>query len=270
MIRNGEPSFDTSMRGYDRKQVDEYVERLESELAEARIGRDAALTTSADRAAQLASAQAHIESLKQSAARGPSLTSGNVSDRIRDMLALASEEAAQTRRAAEMEAERVLGEARADAERLRAESAAEVQRLTAAASQRSAEADQKLAHARNHAAAEIAAAAAEIAGLRAAADSERAQLDDAARSARDAADKESAERRRQADDDFAITLRSRRSAAEREHGIDEAAARERASSIVQAARAEVHRLATERDAIYQELGGLVERLSAAAAGHLQA
>src|SRR4029079_7500028 len=101
--------FDVTMRGYDKRQVDDYVARAAAQIAELTAARDAALATSADRAAQLASREAHIESLRvQAAKKTETLDPAAVSDRIRDMLQLATEEAAQTRPAAEQEDERVL------------------------------------------------------------------------------------------------------------------------------------------------------------------
>jgi DivIVA domain-containing protein len=241
LLDSDEPFFDVTMRGYDKRQVDDYVARVTAQLAELAAARDAALATSADRAAQLASQEAHIESLRvQAAKKTEALDPAMVSDRIRDMLQLATEEAAQTRRSAEMEAERVLAAARADAERMRAEAAAEQQRLTAAAAQRLAEADQKLARI----------------------EAERSRLDAEAAAARAAADAESARRRQIAEEDFEITLRARRSEAEKQHAADHAAAKAAAEKLVSDAEARVVELTEERDRTYQTLQDLHHRLGA--------
>ena len=217
LMDSDEPFFDVTMRGYDKRQVDDFVARTNAQLADLATARDQALATSADRAAQLAAHEAHIESLKARAAKKiETLNPAAVSDRIRDMLQLANEEAAQIRRAAEVEAERVVSSARADAERVRGEAAAEQQRLTAGAAQRSAEADQKLAQARTQASAELDKARTEAARLTEAARTERDRLDAEATAIRVAADEEAAHRRAMADEDFEITLRARRSAAERD------------------------------------------------------
>ncbi|MCW2492021.1 MAG: hypothetical protein JWN47_1385 [Frankiales bacterium] len=257
------PHFDIAMRGYDRRQVEDYVSRAEGEIAEIQAARDAALATSADRAAQLASNAAHIESLKRQVAKAASdpVSPANVSDRIRDMLQLATDEAAQTRRAAEEEADRVLSAAKADAERVRGEAAAAQQRLTAGATQRSAEADQKLAHARTQAAKELENAKAEIARLVEAAQSERVRLDREAAVARQAADHAAAERRRVADEDFEITLRSRRRASEAQAIADHEQAEAIAQSLVEDAQREVIRLAQEREAIRLSLTELHANLA---------
>ena len=91
-----EPFFDVTMRGYDKRQVDDFVARTNAQLADLAVARDQALATSADRAAQLAAHEAQIESLKARAAKKiETLNPAAVSDRIRDMLQLANEEAAQ-------------------------------------------------------------------------------------------------------------------------------------------------------------------------------
>ena len=239
LLDSDEPFFDVTMRGYDKRQVDDYVARTGAQLAELAAARDAALATSADRAAQLASREAQIESLRaQAAKKTETLDPAMVSDRIRDMLQLATEEAAQTRRGAELEADRVLTAARADAERIRAEAAAEQQRLTAGAAQRLTEADQKLAQILT----------------------ERERLDAESAAARAAADAESARRRQLAEEDFEITLRARRTEAERQHTADHEAARAATEKLVADAEARVLELAEERERTFRALQELHRRL----------
>lgn len=293
LLDEDEPIFDVGIRGYDKRQVDSYVSQAETQIAELKAARDAALATSADRAAQLASREAHIESLKQQAAKVADAPSPvvHVSDRIRDMLQLATDEAAQTRRAAEedaaairraaeQQAEQVLSAARSDAERVRADAAAAQQRLTAGAAQRSAEADQKLAQARVQSAAEVEKARAEAArildlataeldkavaaaaGITEAAEAERDRLDNEAAAARAAAERASIERLRTAEQDFEITLRSRRSAAERQAQLDYQTARANAEQLVTEARERAAALEAEREQIHQRLRELHQQLGA--------
>jgi cell division septum initiation protein DivIVA len=263
LLDSDEPFFDVTMRGYDKRQVDDYVSRAAVQIAELTATRDAALATSADRAAQLASREAQIESLRaQAAKRTETLDPALVTDRIREMLQLATEEAAQTRRTAEVEAERVLAAARADAERMRSEAAAEQQRLTANASQRSTEADQKLAQARAQASAELDRARAEAARIIETARVERDRLDAESATARSAADAESAHRRRIAEEDFEITLRGRRTEAERQHAAEHQAANATAEKLVTDAQARVAELAEERDRTFCGLQELHRRLGA--------
>lgn len=267
LLDSDDPFFDVTMRGYDKRQVDDYVARALAQIAELTTARDAALATSADRAAQLASREAQIESLRaQAAKKTETLDPAAVSDRIRGMLQLATEEAAQTRRGAEMEAERVLAAAQADAERTRAEAAEELQRLTANAAQRSAEADQKLAQARTQAIAELDNARAEAARIVQAAQAERDRLDAEAAAARSAADTESARRRQLAEEDFEITLRARRTEAERQHAAEHQAARATAEQLVSDAEARVAELARERERTHQALRELHRRLGTVISG----
>jgi len=263
MLGDDEPHFDIAIRGYDKRQVDDYVARAESEIAEMQIARDSALASSADRAALLANRDAHIESLKRQAAKASdTLNAANVSDRIRDMLRLATEEAAQTRRSAEEEAERVISAARSDGERVRQDAAAEQQRLTSAARQRGAEAEQKLAQARLQAKSELDAAHAEIKRLNDSAEVERNRLDTAAAAARAEADRVSSARRARAEEDFEITLRSRRSVAESQAIADHEKAKSIAIALVDDARAEVAQLNAQRDDTHAALAELHTKLGA--------
>jgi DivIVA domain-containing protein len=267
LLSDDEPHFDIAMRGYDRRQVEEYVGRIEAELVEAQVARDTALATSADRAAQLANREAHIESLKRQAIKATEkINPSTVSDRIRDMLQLATDEAAQTRRAAEEEAERVLSAAKADAERVRTEAAAEQQRLVAAAKQRSAEADQKLARARLQASTELDGAKTEIKKLAEAAAAERARLDAAAQAARDDADRLAEQGRKTADDDFEITLRTRRSAAEKAAQADQEAAAQLARTLVSDANAEAAKIKADQAETHRSLKELHAKLGRVISG----
>lgn len=261
ILDSDEPFFDVGLRGYDKNQVDDYVARTIAQLAELTAARDAALATSADRAAQLANREAHIESLRRQAAKSTEpVNSATVSERIRGMLQLATEEAAQTRRAAEQEAERVVTAAQADAERVRSEAAAEQQRLTAAASQRAAEADQKLSQARVQAAGELERARNEVARLTEAARAERDHLDAEAAAARLAQEQEAAAKMALAVEDFEITLRARRTAAEQQEASDQLAAQAKADRIVAEAQARADALAAELEKTRQALRELHSRL----------
>jgi cell division septum initiation protein DivIVA len=270
LLGENDPQFDLVMRGYDRRQVEEYVARAEADLVDLQAAKDAALAISADRAAQLANREAHIESLKRQAIKSTeNVNPANVSDRIRDMLQLATDEAAQTRRTAEEEAERVLSAARADAERVRADAAAEQQRLTAAASQRSAEADQKLAQARVQAAAEIETARADIKLFADAADADRTAKDQAASEARTEADRISAERRHTAEQDFEITLRARRTDAEHEARIGQEQAKALAAKVVADAHTELAALTAQQDETHRALRELHATLGGIIASHVK-
>src|SRR4051812_33434699 len=114
-------SFDVVMRGYDRSQVAETIERLEADLHIAMADRDAASTRSADLASQLSAMHGEIESLRRKAATASAPTFENISERIQHMLQLAAEEAGEIRGAAEPDAravrEQTAAEERAPLER---------------------------------------------------------------------------------------------------------------------------------------------------------
>ncbi|MDQ6911099.1 MAG: DivIVA domain-containing protein, partial [Actinomycetota bacterium] len=152
--------FETTMRGYDRRQVDSYLARTEAELAALTGERDSALNRSADLAAQLANSHAEIESLRRRLVdTAVEVTPENVHARVRPIVELAQAEARGIRESVDREAShlRMLADADAaetrrqaahDAERMRAQAQADLQRATDAAAQREHEADEILNAAR--------------------------------------------------------------------------------------------------------------------------
>src|SRR3954451_21874675 len=86
-------NFDVVLRGYDRGQVEEHVERLEAELRIAAADRDAAAARSADLASQLATSHAEVESLRVKLEQTGLPTFENMGQRIAGMLRLAEAEA---------------------------------------------------------------------------------------------------------------------------------------------------------------------------------
>ncbi|MDR1998779.1 MAG: hypothetical protein LBQ06_02400 [Frankiaceae bacterium] len=239
MLFSQRPPLDVVMRGYDRRQVEELLERLETEADAAMADRDAALARSAHLAAQLTNAYAEIESLRHKLRTETSsvVTAENVSDRIRAMLELAEEEASrlreeanhyamQVRHSIDEEMDRIRSEGRAEAERLTSASAARLAEIEASYQARIAEGDRYLAEQRALAASESRASRAaletEIAPATAdrhRLDAERERLDVEHLAARDAADAAAAARRETAMEDFEIALRHRRTA--EEHKDDE-------------------------------------------------
>ncbi|MBM7805594.1 cell division septum initiation protein DivIVA [Geodermatophilus bullaregiensis] len=137
-MREAQHSFDVVLRGYDRHQVAETIERLEADIRVALADRDAAAGRSADLAGQLSAMHAEIEQLRRKAANAGPATFENMSERISHMLRLAEEEAADIRGAAEQDAralrEHTAAEERAMLER-QAASRAEVERMLAEARQ---------------------------------------------------------------------------------------------------------------------------------------
>src|SRR3954462_6341306 len=97
-------SFDVVLRGYDRSQVAETIERLEADFRIAIADPDPAVSRSPRLASQLAAMHGEIEALRRKAATAAAPTFENISERIQHMLQLAEEEAAEIRRAAESDA----------------------------------------------------------------------------------------------------------------------------------------------------------------------
>ncbi|MGY2084648.1 hypothetical protein [Blastococcus sp. SYSU DS0539] len=139
-------SFDVVLRGYDKGQVAETIERLEEDFRIALADRDAAAARTADLAGQLSALHGEVESLRRKAATASAPTFENISERIQHMLQLAEEEAADIRRAAEADAmavrEQTAAEERALLER-HAAGQAEVERMIGEARQSAEQIAQK-------------------------------------------------------------------------------------------------------------------------------
>jgi cell division septum initiation protein DivIVA len=129
------PCFRTQVRGYDRFQVDNYVAWAESELATGRREIDHLLATYGVCSAELEISRR----LLAQAPRGVDVSA--VSDRVREMLQLASDEATAMIDAAREEADRLVAEARVEAD-ARLRKAHEIKELAAET------ADEMLDHAR--------------------------------------------------------------------------------------------------------------------------
>lgn len=287
MLDDPRRRFDTVMRGYDRHQVDGYVAKLEDDNRVLSSSRSENSTRVSDLAAQLASAQAEIESLRRRvAAAVETIDPDNVDSRVQEVVALAQQVARQTRTDAETDAQRIRQGAAAAADTLKAESRAEADQVVAAATQRLAEADQtytrlvgeadrrasettaraeeelrlartEVASLRDTANREVAAlretATAEIAAAASAASAARTEADRVSRESREAADAEAAAKRAQAEEDFEITLRLRRRREEEED-------RERRANALREATAIVTDAGNTADRIVREARGEVERL----------
>jgi cell division septum initiation protein DivIVA len=64
-MHEAQHSFDVVLRGYDRNQVAETIERLEADFRIAIADRDAATARSSDLASQLSAMHGEIESLRR-------------------------------------------------------------------------------------------------------------------------------------------------------------------------------------------------------------
>lgn len=117
--------FDVVLRGYDRRQVDDYLDRVEVALQEAdsRHAQDTARIAAVEE--ELAALQARLDDAERRAAGRPEPVS-RVGDRLAVMLRLAEEEAVAVRAEAATDAERTVTEARERAEQQTAERSAEL------------------------------------------------------------------------------------------------------------------------------------------------
>jgi len=104
------PCFRVRARGYDRLQVDNYVAWAEAELATGRREIDHLLARYGDCSAELEISRRLLAQVP----KGIDLSA--VSDRVRDMLRLAADEATSMVDAASDEADRILAETRAEAD----------------------------------------------------------------------------------------------------------------------------------------------------------
>jgi len=126
-------SFDVVIRGYDRSQVHDMVDRLDGELRVALADKVASAERAAELASHLASVQAEVESLRQKAQSAAAPNFESMGARISHMLKLAEEEANDIRRIATEDRSRRQAELESSAQeasRLRAEAQDEARHVT--------------------------------------------------------------------------------------------------------------------------------------------
>src|SRR5690242_15644225 len=232
-------SFDVVLRGYDRSQVADTIERLEADFRIALADRDAAVARSADMAGQLSALHGEIEALRRKAATASAPTFENISERIQHMLQLAEEEAAEIRRAAELDAhavrEQTAAEERALLER-HAAGQAEVERMIAEARQNAEQIAQK---AQQRADELVAKAQERVARL----------------------DAESQARRAKVEEDFDIAQRARRAEAARIEEDRERVSTEAARQRIAAAEQHAAQLVAEAEAKAEAIRGIRDELT---------
>jgi cell division septum initiation protein DivIVA len=214
-MHEAQHTFDVVLRGYDKHQVAETIERLEADFRIAIADRDAAVARSSDLASQLSAMHGEIEALRRKAATAAAPTFENMSERISHMLRLAEEEAADIRRIAEQEAQAV-----------REQTAAEERAMHERHAAGQAEVERMLAEARQNA--EQIATKAQI------------RADELVQKAQERVarlDAESQARRAKSEEDFEIALRAKRAEAARQdeerERVSTAAARQRVAEAQQ-------------------------------------
>jgi cell division septum initiation protein DivIVA len=238
-MHEAQHSFDVVLRGYDRNQVAESIERLEADFRIALADRDAAVSRSADLAGQLSGLHGEIEALRRKAATASAPTFENISERIQHMLQLAEEEAGEIRRAAEL-----------DAQAVREQTAAEERALLERHAAGQAEVERMIAEARQNA-----EQIAQKAQLRADELVTKAQE----RVAR--LDAESQARRAKVEEDFDITQRARRAEAARIEEDRERVSTEAARQRIAAAEQHAAQLVAEAEAKAEAIRGIRDELT---------
>ncbi len=225
-VHEAQHSFDVVLRGYDRNQVAETIDRLEADFRIALAERDTAQSRAGDLAGQLQAMQADMEALRRKAATAAAPTFENMSERISHMLRLAEEEAADIRRAAEQ-----------DAQAVREQSAAEERAMHERHAAGQAEVERMLAEARQNA--EQIATKAQI------------RADELVQKAQERVarlDAESQARRAKAEEDFDIALRARRGEAARQEEERERVSTEAARQRIADAERQAAHLVGEAEA----------------------
>ncbi|MCW2599852.1 MAG: hypothetical protein JWM02_1681 [Frankiales bacterium] len=232
--------FDVVLRGYDRRQVEDYVQRVEVALSEA----DRQIADDGERLAALevevASLHSRVVEAEQVAAGLPEPAS-RVGERLATMLRLAEEEA-----------EQIVTQAQERAAASSSERTAELDRREADVRDATAEAEQTRLDAQRDAEAVRSRAQQEAQTLQADA---RREADEAVAAAREESARLLRSATEQAD--------SKRRTAEEDIAILHEDARAHAAELVADAQRQVDELRAQRDAIGAQLQSLRETLSAA-------
>lgn len=209
------PGFDVVIRGYDRSQVAEALERLEQDVRVTVGERDQAIARANQLHQQLEAVSGEVAGLNEKIRSSSAPSFESMGERISSMLRLAEEEAADLRQSATQETSAM----RTEAEQLHA-AAAEAERT---ASERATNVEAK---AKAHAEQTVAEAEEQAGALLA----------------------ESEAKRQRDEDDFEIALNARRSEAQRLEAEREKSSRELAEKTTADADAHAHQTVADADA----------------------
>jgi hypothetical protein len=214
--------FDIVKRGYSRTQVEEHLERLDSDLRLIAADWDAAVSQAADLARQMERARSQIDELRAQVDRLslPPTTLEGLSERLQRMLKLAQEEASDTKARAEADAAALRARAEADATALRNR----YEKLIAEVDGRRIELETEHREVMEKAHADLAAKAKE------------------AEAARIKADEEAQARRTQIEEDFEIAMAARRTESMKALAEQEATSKAEAERRVREATEEAARI----------------------------
>jgi DivIVA domain-containing protein len=234
--------FDVVLRGYDRRQVDDYLDRVEVALTEAdeRHAADGQRITTLEQ--QVAEVQQQLVAAERRASGQPEPAS-LLTARLAEMLRLAEEESVALREEARGEAERIIGAAKQQAARESSERDAALRKR-----------EQEVAKASEIAEAATLQAQKDVEALRAKAqadaEAQRKAAEQEARTVRGDARQEADKLVEQARHDVAAMHEQ---------------ARAEAAAMTAEARRQVDDLAAQRDAIAQQLQTLRDAVAAAVA-----
>ncbi|GAA5103678.1 cellulose-binding protein [Haloechinothrix salitolerans] len=238
--------FDVSWRGYDRGQVRRYVHGVEAELRLVTADRDAAVAEAENLATQLEASRSEVRELRarlDQVCRTP-IDPEAVPGRLRRMVELARDEAAEITGRAQMAAEHTWNAAQDAAQRLRKRSEWLLADLDAQRTAMAAEYRELTERART-----------EAETMSREAERRRIELDEAAE-----------QHRKHVTRDFEIAMLARRVEARREIAEQRRAAQTEAEGIVAEARAEAARIVRaarrEADALRQVRDDLADRVRA--------
>jgi cell division septum initiation protein DivIVA len=209
--------FHVAWRGYDRRQVDTYRSRVETELAAARHAHERAVRGQAEAGERLRATQAELVRLRAQLTNSPSA----LSDRLREILDLAGQDAEQTRGDALAEADQIRARATNDAQTIVRQARKNADEIVTTVREDEQKTKAEMEQAQTAARQEFEAARAETLNARQQAEAEgqrvreqadaealrlREQADAEAEARRSAADREAREQREQADAAVAARL----------------------------------------------------------------
>lgn len=113
------PEFDVVLRGYDRRQVDEYLDRIEADLATAQTERSTLATRSQALDKQLAEQDREVQAARRQLVETAKPTYAGLGTRVHQLLSLAEQEAAEVRAKAGADAAQTRDKAERDVAHLR-------------------------------------------------------------------------------------------------------------------------------------------------------
>jgi cell division septum initiation protein DivIVA len=235
--------FDISKRGYNRMQVEEHLEQLDSQLKILAADRNAAAMQSAELTSQLEQARTTIDDLNKQVERlaMPPTTMEGLSERLQRMLRLTQEECDEIRTKAQAEAEHIRAKAQAEAEDLKGKHEAQLRELD----------ERRIEMEKEHR------------GVLTKANAEAAEIISKATSEAEATEIAAQARRTQVEEDFEIAMASRRTESMRGLAEQEATSKFEAERRVREATEEAnrrrHEAVTEATARVQEAKDEAER-----------